>query len=135
MEEKQEPSEREILWRQYNLYIELFKFYLTLALKANIFYYVLTGAILTYYFANSEKELIKHSLLLPGILGIIMGGMFMYGAFLIKILKREVHHIKKELNLKTPPDFNVLFVFLIIFGIMIIIVGVLILRYVPFTLR
>ena len=42
-------SDPEMLWRQYSLHVDLYKFYLDLAIKINVFYYAVTGAILAYY--------------------------------------------------------------------------------------
>lgn len=44
----------EILWKQYALHVDLYKFYLDLGVKVNAFYYAVTGSILTYYFQCFE---------------------------------------------------------------------------------
>lgn len=124
MSVSQEPSKREILWRQYNQHTDLYKFYLSLALKANIFYYGITGAILSYYLAHTNIGPIKYSLLLPIILSISMGLIFLYGAFLMKFPRKEMFNIRDELGLDTAPDFNILSIFLIIFGIVLFLVAV-----------
>jgi len=33
-----------LLWKQYGIFVELFKFYLDTALKANIWFYSITGS-------------------------------------------------------------------------------------------
>ena len=56
---------RELLWKQYNLNVGLYRGYLELVVKMNVFYYAVTGAILSYYFAHAAEPLVKWSLLLP----------------------------------------------------------------------
>jgi hypothetical protein len=57
-------DDRELLWRQYQLNIDLYKGYLELIVKINVFYYAITGAILSFFFSN-QNHLTKFSLLLP----------------------------------------------------------------------
>jgi hypothetical protein len=40
------------LWRQYLILVDLYKYYLDIAWKVSVWYYAITGAILSYYFAN-----------------------------------------------------------------------------------
>jgi hypothetical protein len=58
----QEIPDNEKLWERYQMHIDLYKYYMDLTLKINIFYYGITGAILSYYFTNSangtSKELV-----------------------------------------------------------------------------
>lgn len=66
----------EILWRQYSLTVELYKFYMDLTVKFNVFYYAVTGAILSFYFANQNIDDVKYSLLLPILMSIAFAGFF-----------------------------------------------------------
>jgi hypothetical protein len=68
-------------WEEYKLHIDLYKFYMDIALKANLFFYVLAGGILTYCLGKyKEVNLIKYSLLLPMLMSLVFGGIFIYGA-------------------------------------------------------
>jgi hypothetical protein len=49
------PSEVELLWRQYELQVELYKQYLDLVLRFNVFYYAITGGILSFFFSREQK--------------------------------------------------------------------------------
>lgn len=49
-----DPSEREILWRDYALSADLYKFYLDLVVKVNVFYYAITGGIASFCFAQQQ---------------------------------------------------------------------------------
>jgi hypothetical protein len=48
------PPTSEILWKQYELHVGLYKEYLNLLLKFNVFYYAATGALLSYYLSHSS---------------------------------------------------------------------------------
>ena len=118
-----ELSERELLWRQYNLHVDLYKFYLDIALKLNVFFYVITGGILTFYFANSNERLIRYSLLLPIILSVAFGGVFIYGSILMSVIRTDIFQIRDKLNLDVAPDVRVLSVLLRVFAIIFFVVA------------
>jgi hypothetical protein len=42
--------------KQYDIYVDLFKFYVDTAFKAVTWFYGITGAILTYYFAHAAQQ-------------------------------------------------------------------------------
>jgi len=75
-----EPD-RDLLWKQYELHVGLYKHYLELVLKFNVFYYAATGAILSYFFSKTDVPLIKYSLLFPIIMSLGFAILFIYGAF------------------------------------------------------
>lgn len=104
----------ELLWRQYSMAIELFKHYLKLAVEFNVFFYGITGGVVSYYFAHSTEPLMRYALLLPFAMSVFFGLFFIYGAYLMGYLRREVFDIRDALHLKTAPDLRVLSVFLII---------------------
>jgi chromate transport protein ChrA len=56
----------------YKIFLEVFKGYLDTALTANIWFYTLTGAVVSYYLSNrnEEKSYLKFSLFLPFVLGV-----------------------------------------------------------------
>ena len=45
-------DEHNVLWMQYAVLIDLYKYYLDLAWKVSVWYYAASGAMLTYFFAN-----------------------------------------------------------------------------------
>jgi hypothetical protein len=45
-------DEHNVLWKQYAVLVDLYKYYLELAWKVSVWYYAASGAILTYFFAN-----------------------------------------------------------------------------------
>lgn len=118
----EELSERELLWRQYELHIDLYKFYLDIALKANVFFYVITGGILTFYFAHSSERLIKYSLLLPIVLSMALGGVFIHGSKLLRVTRKDIMYTRDALGLRVAPDVRVLAGFLQISAIVFFVV-------------
>jgi hypothetical protein len=109
-------SQIEILWKQYQQNIDLYKFYMDLLVKFNIFYYAVTGGIVSFYFSHIDIDKIGYSLLLPILMSICFSGFFIYGAYLMKYLREEVFEIGNKLNLKVAPDVGVLSVLLYIFS-------------------
>jgi len=55
-------DQQEIPWRQYSQTVELYKFYMDLMVKFNVFYYAVTGAILSFFFANPDIDDIEFAL-------------------------------------------------------------------------
>lgn len=114
-------DKNELLWKQYELHVNLYRGYLELALKMNIFYYAITGGILSYYLANREEELVKWSLLLPILMGLIFGFFLLRGAILSKDTTTEIHSIRDTLDLGVVPETQILTQILYIFGVFMII--------------
>ena len=102
-------------------------------MKANTFFYAITGTILTYYFANPQEPLIKYALLLPLVLSLILGLVFTYGARLSDLTRMDVADLSIELGLRTAPEYMLLTTVarvcaLMFFGVAVAIVVVLIVR-------
>jgi hypothetical protein len=106
------PTDRELLWRQYNLWLDLYKFHMDLVLKANAFFYLITGGILSFYFAHPEQRLIKWSLLLPAFMSLALTIAFAYGARLVTLKSTDLSALTQKLDFETVPDVGVLTVLL-----------------------
>ena len=143
---KPEPSERRALstndsesnssnpqlaWEEYKLYAEFYKFFMDFGLKANVFFYGITGAILTILYNQTGSQdgagsvgsrlpppVLKVLLMTPFIIGIVLGGAFIVGAvqwlLLVRQIKKNV--MAGELKRKITPYFNFLTVLLMLFG-------------------
>lgn len=103
---------KELLWKQYQLNVDLYKHYLDLVVKFNLFYYAVTGAILSFYFSKPEIPMLKYSLLFPILLSVGFGGFFFYGARLVGVVRRELFQIRDILGFYAAPEFKVLSVLL-----------------------
>ncbi|MFH7029935.1 MAG: hypothetical protein ACHBN1_32370 [Heteroscytonema crispum UTEX LB 1556] len=117
-----DSKNQEFLWKQYYLWIELYKFYLDTAFKANAFFYAVTGGILTFYFSNPNKQYVKYSLLLPAIMSCGFLYIAIYGIRAFEVTKKEVDLLALQLTLKEYPDLNVLTIALYVFAIIFLIV-------------
>ncbi len=53
----------DIRWKQYALFVDVFKHYLDLVLKFNIFYYAATGAFMSFYLSHNTLFAMRYSLL------------------------------------------------------------------------
>jgi hypothetical protein len=119
----------DLLWKQYSLHVDLYKFYLDLVIKVNVFYYAITGAIVSYYFQHSGDGISRFGLLLPICFSFAIGGIFLYGSALISVVRQELFLIRDRLNLETAPEFMVLTVFLRVMGGLILCVGIALTAY------
>ena len=54
---EERDSERDLLWKRYEIEIDLYKHYLELTVKFNVFYYAATGGILSLYFRTPAPGL------------------------------------------------------------------------------
>jgi hypothetical protein len=108
----------ELMWRQYELNVNLFKFYFDIVVKFNIFYYAITGAILSYYFTHADDPLIKYSLLLPVVMSFAFSYLYLWGIPLLENVRYEISYIASALRLKTAPETRVLNRVLLVFGIL-----------------
>lgn len=118
-----EATDTDLLWKQYALQVDLYKFYLDLAVKVNVFYYAITGSILACYFKGTTDSVTRHGLLLPIAFSIGLGTLFSYGASQLLVVREEVFSIRDDLGLETAPEMMVLIVFLKVIGLVLLLSG------------
>jgi hypothetical protein len=107
-----DETRQEHLWRQYNVHVDLYKYYLDMGLKANTFFYAITGGILSFYLAHAQDSLMKYALVLPIVMSAALGVFFLYGANLLKLTRTDEERLLKELKLGVAVEVNVLIYFL-----------------------
>ncbi|HTR24436.1 MAG TPA: hypothetical protein VMI10_10660 [Terriglobales bacterium] len=102
--------DKDILLKQYELQLDLYKQYLELVLKFNIFYYAVTGAILSFYFTNTSDVGLPRYLLLcfPVLLSFGFAVFFVWAASLVRFSRYEVINIARALGLQVFPEMRVL---------------------------
>lgn len=122
--ERDKKDHTEVLWKQYAMWVDLFKFYIDITIRINIFYYAITGAILSYYLSHSSEPLIKYSLLLPVGMSLAFLLLFIIGMILLEVSRREVFSIRDELGLIAAPEFRVLSLILAIFSFLFLVVAI-----------
>ncbi|MEW6499792.1 MAG: hypothetical protein AB1589_46110 [Cyanobacteriota bacterium] len=107
-----------LLWKQYNVYIDLFKFYVNTTWQVITWFYAITGAILVYYFKNIEDNnpYLRCALVLPAILSFGFYRIFSFGSRQNQDLVRWLNYIRSQLNLPGRPHVEILNKFLELSG-------------------
>ena len=103
---------RHDLWRQYQTHVDLYKHYLELTLKLNVFYYAVTGAIVSFYLSRHQPGVLKYVLVLPVVMGLGFALLFIFGGVLNLISRWEVKRLVGALGLMVYPEFWVLSILL-----------------------
>ena len=103
-----DPAE-ESIWRQYNLNAELYKHYLKLTIELNVFYYAITGAIVSYYLARATVPMMRFALLLPFATSVAFAGFFTWAALLARAARhaQSTAPISSAARLKSTPASDV----------------------------
>jgi len=95
-------SDKELLWKRYELSISAYLKYLDFVLRLNLFYYGITGALVSFYFTkNGNNTLIEYSLILPIVFSIGIIALCVFASKTLKVSKEEIDWLahKDQLNL------------------------------------
>jgi len=112
------------LWKQYEISVDLYKHYLKLAIEINVFYYAITGAIVSYYFAHRvEAPEIRFALMLPILMSVLLALFFIYGSIMNRYSRDEMFRVREALGLRVAPEFAVLGSLLVIFAALMVLVA------------
>lgn len=117
-------DQTDIIWHDYKQSIELHKSYLELAIKLNMFYYAITGAILSFYFTNTEIQMAKYALGLPVVLSAALAFLFFRSVPLAKNLRAHIKSTSEQLRLPFYPEGIVLVVICQIFGTVLALISI-----------
>ena len=98
-----QPS-RDVLWKQYELHVTLYKSHMELVVKLMTFYYAVTGAIVSFYLAHPEIPLIRWSLALPFIFSVGLGAVALGGTKDAIPVQVEIQNMAAALGLKIYPQ-------------------------------
>jgi hypothetical protein len=96
----------ELPWKQFEVQVDLYKFFFDIVLKVDAFYYTLTGAILGFYVSKGQQ--LRYALLLPIALSVALLFFFRQGRRGIKRSEREVRDVQANLPLKMNLDISYL---------------------------
>lgn len=88
----------ELLWREYQLSVDLYKFYVDVVIKVVVGYYAVTGGILSFYFTSS-RSVARWALVLPCLVSFAIALLFWWGAGLWSIVRNDVYRIADELDI------------------------------------
>jgi hypothetical protein len=119
-------------WKDYEMCIDLHKAYLELALKLNVFYYAITGAILAFHFAKESPTVSILGVLLPLLLSFTLGVFFLFGAKLAFNLRENIILRANALGLNIYPEGIILVIVCVIFGAVMLSVGAALSAYLIF---
>jgi hypothetical protein len=111
--EVEEPSQRELLWREYALHCDLYKFHFESTIKLVVLMFAVTGAMLGYYINLPPTNDLRKFLLVPACaMNLIVGFGFLVAARGVPARKREVISIAEKLGFQSPPNLGLLQLFL-----------------------
>lgn len=113
-------DQSEIAWRQYQQHIDTYKFYLELVVKLIGLYFAVSGAMLSFYFANTDSEHAKLALYLPWLIGVGLTIFFSTGACLSIVTRNDIFDLGEKLELQVTPDTGVLTLLLAIFSLVLV---------------
>ncbi|WP_349810748.1 hypothetical protein ABQ179_003135 [Xanthomonas dyei] len=99
---------QELLWKQYDLHVGLYKFYLELTLKVNAAFYAISGAVATYTLTHQESNAARIALLIPAVFGVGLAVVAGCGAYLQESTRDELVAIRDSLELQTIPEIKIL---------------------------
>ena len=112
----------DLKWNEFKRAVDMHQAYLELAIKLNLFYYAITGSILSFYFTHTELEMAKYALALPILLSASLAVLFLWGTRLAYDLRRHIRSTAASLGLATAPEGIVLVMICAIFGGMLAVV-------------
>ena len=112
------PSEEEILWRQYALYADLYKTYITAAIQLSVFVYAITGGMISYFFVHASVPQLRWALVLPTVFNAGITFLYFRGLPLLAEQLRQAVEIAGRLRLPGYPSYHVLSVLLWLFGLL-----------------
>jgi hypothetical protein len=108
-----EPSQREIRWRDYAINAQLYQYYLQITLNVSTMYYAITGAILSFCLTRDIGAYTKWALVLPFVMSLFLAACFFKGSLLMQTFAKNTLDLAKKLQLDAGHDWSVLqFVYL-----------------------
>ena len=101
-------QENDNLMKQYQMMVDIYKFHFEIVLKFIIFYYAITGAILSYYLSQPNTGFMRFALVLPIFMGLVLGVFAFFGAIEVGPLKDDILRVTVQLHLQPFPTVNLL---------------------------
>ena len=93
-------DDKQLAWNRYAMHIDLYQKYMDIVLKINLFYYGITGALLSFYFsADGNGKTIEYALLLPIFFSLGLIGLFCFSVKTLAISSTDIGYLVKELEM------------------------------------
>ncbi|MDP7142408.1 MAG: hypothetical protein QF692_06610 [Alphaproteobacteria bacterium] len=91
-----------LLWQKYRHQIDTNRGYIDIVIKLNLFYYAITGSILSFYFASaSDAQLFRYVLLFPIVMSLCFAFISFGGARSAKVSQRELRSLASTLDFES----------------------------------
>lgn len=116
-------NKTEIKWNDFKMNVDLHRSYIEVAIKLNMFYYAITGAILSFYFTNANVPDAKYALILPLLFSVALTVFFFWAAKAALVMRIHIKTTAEELQLKAYPEGLVLVLLCAIFATVLAVVA------------
>lgn len=103
-----------LLWKQYAVYVDLFRFNVDIAWRSSVWFYGITGVLLAFYFdrVGPARPYLAFALLLPVAFSVGFCILYLRGARQVADLRIKLDYIRDQLNLPGRPHVEFLYDFL-----------------------
>lgn len=102
-------DDKELLWKDYANLSGLNKFYIDIIIKLGIFFFGITGALVSYILVNNTKfYLVKYALVIPIFISLGLTGIFISTMSSSRGISKRMQSIRNKLNLGELNDNKVL---------------------------
>jgi hypothetical protein len=91
---------RESYWREFTTLLDMYKYYFSIPMKTNAFYYASTSAILGIYHQSSVPDKAKIILMFPVIVGVSLLLVCIVAYLVLNPLVGKIRDLGNELNLQ-----------------------------------
>ena len=103
--------------------VDLYKFYVDLAIKVIVSYYAITGAIVSFYFTKSGLPIARWALALPCVMSFGLAVLFRWGAGLWQIVRDNTFDLAERLELSSVFELRALSMILNASAILLVATG------------
>lgn len=118
------PPDKEATLKQHQMIVDLYKFYFEMLLKFLIFYYAVTGAILSFYLSQPNVGFMRYALVLLIFLSVVFGVFSFWGAYRVGPLSNEILRVTSILGSEVYPDTAFLKYMLDVAGLLFFVIAV-----------
>lgn len=90
--------------KQYQMMVDVHKFYFEIVLKFLIFHYAVTGGILSFYLSKPNVGVMRFTLIFPIFMSLIFSAFTFFGSTRVDYMEEEVIRVTDMLGLDVYPD-------------------------------
>ena len=117
-DETAELSSDNLLWKQYVVYVDLFRFYVDVTWRIVAWYYAVTGVVLVYYFDHlGENRYLEYSLGFIAVMSFGFAVVCWYARAQVADLRDRLDYIAERLRLPGRPHVEFLSHLLVLCGL------------------